>query len=50
VRNGRNLECYSEDPWVSAVLAAAAVNGTQGEGVISTLKRYTLNANETNRH
>lgn len=49
-RNGRNFEYYSEDPWVSAVLAAAAVNGIQGEGVISTLKHYTLNANETNRH
>jgi beta-glucosidase len=27
-----------------------AVNGMQGEGVISTLKHYTLNCNETNRH
>ena len=35
---------------VSAVLAAEAVNGIQGEGVISTLKHYTLNCNETNRH
>jgi beta-glucosidase len=49
VRNGRNFEYYSEDPWVSAVLGAEAVNGIQGEGVISTLKHYTLN-NETNRH
>jgi beta-glucosidase len=50
VRNGRNFEYYSEDPGGSAVLAAAAVNGIQGEGVVSTLKHYTLNANETNRH
>lgn len=50
VRNGRNFEYYSEDPWLSAVLASAAVNGIQSEGVISTLKHYTLNANETNRH
>jgi beta-glucosidase len=49
-RNGRNYEYYSEDPWVSAVLASEAVNGIQGEGVISTLKHYTLNCNETNRH
>jgi beta-glucosidase len=50
VRNGRTYEYYSEDPWLSAVLGAEAVNGIQGEGVISTLKHYTLNCNETNRH
>ena len=50
VRNGRNFEYYSEDPWVSAVFGAEAVNGIQGEGVISTLKHFTLNCNETNRH
>ncbi|MGX9394138.1 beta-glucosidase (plasmid) [Nitrobacteraceae bacterium UC4446_H13] len=50
VRNGRNYEYYSEDPWVSAVLGAEAVNGIQSEGVISTLKHFTLNCNETNRH
>lgn len=49
-RNGRNFEYYSEDPWLSAVLAAEAVNGIQAESVISTLKHYTLNCNETNRH
>src|SRR5262245_34080856 len=49
-RNGRSFEYYSEDPWLSAVLAAEAVTGIQGEGVISTLKHYTLNCNETNRH
>lgn len=50
VHNGRNYEYYSEDPWLTAVLGAAAVNGIQGEGVISTLKHFTLNSNETNRH
>lgn len=50
VRNGRNYEYYSEDPLVSALFGAEAVNGIQGEGVISTLKHYTLNCNETNRH
>ncbi len=49
-RNGRNFEYYSEDPLLSAVLGAEAVNGTQGEAVISTLKHYSLNCNETNRH
>ena len=50
LRNGRNFEYYSEDPYQSAVFGAEAVNGIQGEGVISTLKHYTLNCNETNRH
>ena len=49
-RNGRNFEYYSEDPWLTAVLAAEQVNGIQSQGVISTLKHYTLNCNETNRH
>lgn len=35
---------------LSAVLAAESLNGIQGEGVISTLKHYSLNCNETNRH
>jgi beta-glucosidase len=50
VRNGRNFEYYGEDPWHSAVMAAEQVNGIQSQQVISTLKHYTLNANETNRH
>jgi beta-glucosidase len=49
-RNGRTFEYLAEDPWVSAVLAAESVNGIQSQGVISTLKHFTLNCNETNRH
>lgn len=50
LRNGRNFEYYSEDPWHSAVFGAEAVNGIQSQNVISTLKHYALNSNETNRH
>lgn len=50
VRNGRNFEYYSEDPYHSAVFGAEAVNGIQSVNVISTLKHFTLNCNETNRH
>jgi beta-glucosidase len=50
VRNGRNFEYYGEDPWHSALFGAEAVNGIQSQQVISTLKHYTLNNNETNRH
>src|SRR5262249_6719901 len=49
VRNGRNFEYYSEDPLLTATLGAEAVNGTQGEGVISTLNHSSPNCNEPNR-
>jgi beta-glucosidase len=49
-RNGRNFEYLSEDPLLSAALAAESINGIQAEGVISTIKHYSLNCNETNRH
>jgi beta-glucosidase len=49
-RNGRNFEYLSEDPLVTGVLAGESVAGIQGEGVISTVKHFSLNCNETNRH
>jgi beta-glucosidase len=49
-RNGRNFEYLSEDPLLSAVLAAESINGIQEQQVISTIKHYSLNVNETNRH
>jgi beta-glucosidase len=49
-RNGRNFEYLSEDPLVTGALCGAAVDGIQGEGVISTVKHFSLNCNETNRH
>jgi len=49
-RNGRNFEYLSEDPLLSAVLAGESIAGIQGEGVISTIKHFSLNCNETNRH
>ncbi|HZM82270.1 MAG TPA: beta-glucosidase [Candidatus Limnocylindrales bacterium] len=49
-RNGRNFEYFSEDPYLSAVMCSEQINGIQGEGVISTIKHYTLNCNEVNRH
>ncbi len=49
-RNGRNFEYISEDPLLSAEIVAASINGIQSQGVISTIKHYSLNCNETNRH
>jgi len=49
-RNGRNFEYLGEDPLLASRMAGAAVRGTQDQHVISTLKHFALNANETNRH
>lgn len=49
-RNGRNFEYLSEDPLLSGVLAAESIGGIQQQGVISTVKHFSLNCNETNRH
>jgi beta-glucosidase len=48
-RNGRNFEYLGEDPLLAGILAGEAVRGTQDQHVISTVKHFALNANETNR-
>ncbi len=49
-RNGRNFEYLSEDPLLSATMAAESVRGIQEQNVISTVKHYSLNCNESNRN
>ena len=49
-RNGRTFEYLGEDPWLTGTLAGAAVSGIQSQHVISTLKHFALNDQETDRH
>ncbi|MFE5409020.1 glycoside hydrolase family 3 protein [Microbacterium sp. NPDC056569] len=46
---GRHFECFSEDPELSAELAAAYVRGLQDNGVGATPKHYVANDSETDR-
>lgn len=47
--NGRNFECYSEDPCLTATLAAAYVTGLQKAGVGATVKHFVGNESEIQR-
>jgi beta-glucosidase len=46
---GRHFECFSEDPVLTAELAAAYVTGVQDNGVGATPKHYVANDFETDR-
>ncbi|MDQ0644155.1 beta-glucosidase [Microbacterium murale] len=46
---GRHFECFSEDPELTAELAAAYVRGLQDNGVAATPKHYIGNDSETDR-
>ncbi|MFO1400774.1 MAG: glycoside hydrolase family 3 C-terminal domain-containing protein [Steroidobacteraceae bacterium] len=48
-RNGRTFEYLGEDPLLAGTLDGAAVVGIQSQHVISTVKHYALNDQETGR-
>ena len=47
--NGRNFECYAEDPHLTTELAVAYIEGLQSRGVAATVKHFVGNESEIER-
>jgi beta-glucosidase len=48
-RNGRNFEYTGEDPLLAGIMAGALIDGIQSNHIISTIKHYAVNDQETLR-
>lgn len=49
-RNGRNFEYGGEDPLLAGVMVGAQIRGIQSNHIVSTIKHFALNDQETNRN
>jgi beta-glucosidase len=48
-RNGRNFEYGGEDPLLAGRMVGAQIAGIQSNGIVSTIKHYALNAQQTDQ-
>ncbi|WP_303829503.1 beta-glucosidase [Asticcacaulis taihuensis] len=49
-RGGRNFEYAGEDPLLAGTIAGAAIKGIESQHVISTMKHFAINDQETGRN
>ena len=48
--NGRNFEYGGEDPWLAGTMVGAFIAGIQSNGIVSTVKHFAFNDQETGRN